>query len=796
MEYLVIRNLCFAAMLSWTALVPPATAEEREDTASHPLEDLKASWKTVTSHVIGSPDPAPPYRVTRVFPKLELSNLIEVASEPGSQRLLFIDQDGSAKLRRTTDDPASGEFETLLDFEKGLAYSITFHPQFAENGYIFIGADRPDADTKAGKVCYVTRYTIQRKAPFRLDPDSARLIIEWESNGHNGAAVAFGSDGMLYITSGDGTSDSDKNLTGQGLDHVLAKVLRIDVDHPDDGRAYSIPKDNPFIEMDGARGETWAYGFRNPWRMTVDPKTGHVWVGNNGQDLWEQIYLVERGANYGWSVFEGGHIFYANRQLGPTPVSKPIFDHPHSEARSMTGGIVYYGKKLADLYGAYIYGDYSTGKIWGAKVVGRKVLWHKELADSTLAITAFGLDGDGELLIADYRGGKQGGFFTLQANETPNTSDQFPRMLSETGLFADVAGHKVAPGLIPYSVNSPLWSDGAYKERYLYLPPTTGEGDDKKPAQIGMSQRGWNFPDETVLVKSFAHPSESGEDGRRRWIETRLLTKQQGEWVGYSYAWNDEQTEATLVAGEGLDRSFEGGSAGGKTESLKWRFPSRTECMVCHSRAANYVLGQTTLQMNKDHDYGSVTANQLEVLDYLGVLGVNWSGKVKGKVREALKDAGLDEKEAADRLQELTTGEERSLPSKLSMHWSAAFPRLVNPYDTENDVALRARSYLHANCAQCHIGAGGGNAQIDLEFTRPLAGMKLLDERPLHHTFDIEDARIVAAGAPERSILLHRVSMRGAGQMPQLATSRVDQQAVELLREWIRQLGDEPVKDL
>jgi glucose/arabinose dehydrogenase len=161
----------------------------------------------------------------------------------------------------------------------------------------------------------------------------------------------------------------------------LAKVLRIDVDHPHDGRHYSVPTDNPFVGVEGARPETWAYGFRNPWRMSVDPRTGHLWVGNNGQDLWEQIYLVERGANYGWSVYEGGQIFYANRQLGPTPVSKPTFDHPHSEARSMTGGVVYYGGKHPELQGAYIYGDYSTGKIWAAKVEGLDVgdfgLWNR-----------------------------------------------------------------------------------------------------------------------------------------------------------------------------------------------------------------------------------------------------------------------------------------------------------------------------------------------------------------------------------------------------------------------------------
>lgn len=758
------------------------------------FQELKAHWKTVPSKVVGSPEPPPPYRVVRTLPKLTLTNPIVVVNEPGAKRLWFIDHDPQKKqsrLCRTTDEPASGNFETLLDFRESVAYSIAFHPQYKKNGFVFIGMDYPvTKDGKKTKYVRVTRYTIDRKAPHRILPDASQLIIEWESNGHNGAAVAFGLDGMLYITSGDGTSDSDTNLTGQGLDHLLAKVLRIDVDNSSDESPYSIPKDNPFVDMQEARPETWAYGFRNPWRMSVDPQTGQLWVGNNGQDLWEQIYLVQRGANYGWSVYEGGHIFYANRKLGPTPVSKPIFDHPHSEARSMTGGVVYYGTKFPDLQGAYIYGDYSTGKIWGAKVDGRQVVWHRELADSTLAIAAFGIDGDGELLIVDYQGNEKGGFYTFEANDTPDTSGAFPRRLSQTGLFTTVRNHEVAPGLIPYSVNAELWSDGAYKERYIYLPPTSGQGEDAKPSQITMAGRGWDFPERTVLVKSFALETRPGEVASRKWLETRLLTKTQGEWVGYSYAWNDEQTEATLVVKEGVDRSLPWADADDDKQPRSWRFPSRTECMVCHSRAAKYVLGPSTLQMNKEHDYGGTQANQLELLHYLGVLKVSWSAEAKTKIRELLAADGLKEKGVAARVKELTSAQSagKTSPLDLDVHWSAGFPRLVDPYDQTEDLTTRARSYLHANCAQCHVEAGGGNSQLSFEFTKPLADAKLIGATPLHDKYQIPDAQIIAAGDPDRSVLLRRIALRGRGQMPQLATSVVDDRAVELLRDWIRQL--------
>ncbi len=264
---------------------------------------------------------------------------------------------------------------------------------------------------------------------------------------------------MLYVTSGDGTSDSDTHIVGQDLSKLTAKVLRLDVDHPEPGKPYAVPKDNPFVGTKDVRPETWAYGLRNPWRMTVDAKTGHLWVGNNGQDLWEQAYLIQKGANYGWSVMEGSHAFYPNRKAGPTPFSKPTVEHPHSEARSLTGGIVYYGAKYPELQGVYLYGDYSTGKIWGVRHDGMHVTWHKELARTRLQITGFGVDSHGEILIADHRGQDKGALYTLEGTPKDLPPSTFPRRLSESGLFRSVKGHVMQPALIPYSVNAPLWSD-------------------------------------------------------------------------------------------------------------------------------------------------------------------------------------------------------------------------------------------------------------------------------------------------------------------------------------------------
>lgn len=743
-----------------------------------------------TSRVVGSPDPPLPYRASRVYSQLKLNFPVGVFRQPGSDRLLVIHQPRSyspTTISRFQDTPDARELEKLWDADEA-AYDITFHPKFAENGLLFVGSNSPFSGASGAKKTRVTRYQMQPQAPYKFDAQSAREIIAWPSDGHNGAALAFGLDGMLYVTSGDGTSDSDTNLTGQGLDHLLAKVLRIDVDHPEGDKQYRVPSDNPFVRRAGTRPETWAYGLRNPWRMTVDPQTGHLWVGNNGQDLWEQIYFVRKGDNYGWSVMEGSHPFYLTRQAGPDPIVKPAAEHSHAVARSLTGGVVYYGQRFPELRGAYVYGDYSTGKIWAMKHDGQRVVWHKEIADTTLAITSFCLDARGELLITDHRGGDEGGIYTLEPTPPVANPTPFPKKLSETGLFTTVVGHRMQPALIPYSVNSPLWSDGAHKERWLALP-----GDDPKIDVT--ATRGWNFPNGTILVKSFALDDEGSAPASRRWIETRLMTRQDNEWVGYSYAWNDEQTDATLVEAAGADREFTVRVPRSREfpEGVRpqaWHFPSRAECMVCHSRAANYVLGLTTSQLNREHDYGGVKDNQLRVLEHLGVLRVNWAAEAPAKWREALAAQGKTDAEINDLLS--SPGQARLQRTAVTSSLLAVTPsqldRLADPYDARESLERRARSYLQSNCAHCHVEAGGGNAQMNLEAHVKLDKTNMVDVRPLHHTFDLKDPKLVARGAPDRSVLLERIKRRAPGQMPPLATTRPDPQAVELFRAWIESL--------
>jgi glucose/arabinose dehydrogenase len=792
----------------------------------------------------GSPDPPPPYTIESAFPQARLRHVIYVCQQPKSDRLLFVSESYGAdpsKVRRIPDRPDAtpDDIETLLDdktatYVNVVHYSIAFHPRFAENGLVYIGCNsgpRKDAATeeekKGPRRTRVLRYRMDPAPPWRLDLKSETEIISWVSDGHNGGAVAFGNDGLLYVTSGDGSMDSDGWLTGQDLTRLNAKVLRIDVDHPDPGREYSVPKDNPFVGQEGIRPETWAYGLRNPWRLDIDRETGDVWVGNNGQDITEQVYLIERGANYGWSAHEGSRPFVPARLAGPSPFSPPTCEHDHSEARSLTGGIVCRDMRLADLEGEYVYGDHVTGRIWSVPHDDADASKPRLLADTRLMITSFARNHAGDLLVTDFYVGAEGGIYRIVPRPPQEAAAGFPRRLSETGLFASVPRHEMAAGAIPYDVNAPQWADGAEAVRFFVLPERMMQRQPQGhvadvPARIRVeSYQGWKLPDASVVVQSLAFPGKPGDPASRKWIETRVLLQNEGDWAGYTYRWRDDQQDADLVAAEGAEAEI--ALAAGGTQ--RWRFPSRAECMVCHSQAANMLLGLSTVQFNRDFDYhaalgGSATTDsQLRTLEHLGLVEMDVDSQARGRiaglvqreVRAALpapppsaadEERKRFEKALADATAALdkscTESETRKAAGPVPAPRSAmlfvppsAMPRLVDPRNEAADLGTRVRSYLHANCSCCHIGAGGGNSRIMFDFSTPTPDTQAIDQKPMHATFDLTDARIVAPGAPERSILHYRLSRRGQAQMPPLGSAVVDEAAVDLVRRWIESLPTE-----
>lgn len=691
----------------------------------------------------GFPDAPPPLKLVEAFPGLEIPKLIALNRVPDTDWILAVDHKndwggpGRVYQFRESSQPKLEDLTKFLELPE-IIYGFAFHPDFATNRFVYVGCNG-QSETLNEVATKVIRLRVDGDGPYVCDLESAKVVIEWKSNGHNGGDLAFGNDGMLYISTGDGTSDSDIDRNGQNLATLNGGVLRIDVDNVDEGQNYRIPADNPFIDVEGARGELWSYGLRNPWRLSFDSKSGQLWVGNNGQDLWESGYLVEKGANYGWSIMESNHPFHQNQDSGPSPISPATFEHHHREARSLTGGHVYRGTKFPWLGGAYVYGDYSTGNIWAVRHDGEKIVWNKHIARSSAQITGFAVDSHGELLVADHIGK----IFRLAENDISN-STQFPKLLSQTGLFADLTNETTLDGVHEYWVNSPLWSDGAVKRRWFALP----EG-----LKVGFRDRGaWEFPNDSVLVKTFAFPTS--EHGTLRRIETRLMTRRNGEWFGYSYRWNEAQDDAELVGAEGKDELMDWIVEDGESQNITWHYPSRSECMVCHSRAAGFVLGLTTEQLNRDVQC-SEGADQLQ--------------------------SQIAQWRASDIVEGLS--EEVEL---------AGLAKIVDPADDSQDLESRVRSYLHVNCASCHIHAGGGNSKIILDYFTKRGEMKLLDEDPLHTKLNIEEAKLVAPGDPEKSVLLSRMSRRGESQMPPLGTTRVDRNAVMLVEQWIKRLQQLP----
>lgn len=714
--------------------------------------EKRVPW--TTSHVHGTPGPEDPYTTEVAFANVKLNEPLDIVPIPGTNGILVAERKGAiySFVVKKQAKP-----ELMLEVQRTV-YGVTAHPKFVDNGFIYV-MSLVDPTEGAPKGSRVSRYTVQRGQTLTADSASEKIVFEWPSGGHNGGCIRFGPDGYLYIATGDGSGIADQLETGQNPNDFLGAMLRIDVDREEKGRSYAIPKSNPFVRRSDGKPEVYAYGLRQTWKYSWDQQ-GRLWGGDVGQDLWEEINLIEKGGNYGWSVREGDHPFRPARKVGPTPPLPPLVEQPHSEFRSITGGFVYRGTRLPELQGAYIFGDYDTGKVWALKYETGKVTKNWQLADTQIRIVAFGEDAAGEIYLLDFIGGRLHQLVPApRSREKP--TDKFPTKLSETGLFASTKDHTPAPGLIPYSVNAALWSDGAAKERFIALPGNSQIEFETEvyPQGAPGAPPGWRFPPDTVLVKTFSMEMEAGNPASKRRLETRLLhfkpmpgTDEVGGqfWRGYTYVWNDEQTDAELLAAEGLSQplKIKDASAPGGLREQVWRFPSRSECTMCHTFAAKYALGIDTLQMNRDHDYGGAVSNQLATLEHLGVF----------------------------------TKPLPKTPDEL--------PRLVDYEKTAHSLNDRARSYLHANCAHCHRKWGGGNADFQLLQTLPLTELGVLDTKPGQGNFGLDDPRILVAGDPERSLVLQRMKKTGLGRMPHIGSNVVDEQAVNLIEAWIKELHE------
>ena len=284
--------------------------------------------------------------------------------------------------------------------ERGLL-GLAFHPNFPTNGRFFINYTR----TNGGQLqTVVSEYRRSSGDPDLADPSSERVLLVFDQpfSNHNGGMLDFGPDGYLYISSGDGGSGGDPQGNAQNLSNLLGKILRIDVDR---ALPYAIPPDNPFVGIEGARDEIWAYGLRNPWRFSFDSATGRLFAGDVGQGDWEEIDLINRGENYGWNRMEGTHCYpIGTPTCEMEGLTLPIAEIEHPVSRSITGGYVYRGSQSTSLWGSYLFGDFGTGRVWALSEGTGGVWSRQELARTGYSISSFGQDDDGEIYLVDYRG--------------------------------------------------------------------------------------------------------------------------------------------------------------------------------------------------------------------------------------------------------------------------------------------------------------------------------------------------------------------------------------------------------
>lgn len=330
--------------------------------------------------------------------------ILELTTAPGDSRLFAATQRGlvysfendpnveSAKVILDIQDAVS-QFPSSGANEQGLL-GLALHPEFKTNGQLYVCYTR-----KANHQSVVSRFKMKGDV---VDPSSEEVILQLDQpyQNHNGGAIEFGPDGYLYVAFGDGGSRNDPHAAGQDRSKLLGSILRIDVNKSEGGKAYAVPSDNPFVGVDGTKAEIFAYGLRNPWRIAFDRKTGRLWCGDVGQELWEEVNVIEKGNNYGWSTREGSYAFGKRPPVdGVAEPQNPTWEYDHSVGKSITGGRVYRSNRVPELSGKYLYADYVSGAMWALTYddASGKVTANEQLVDAGVAVLAFGEDQNGEV---------------------------------------------------------------------------------------------------------------------------------------------------------------------------------------------------------------------------------------------------------------------------------------------------------------------------------------------------------------------------------------------------------------
>lgn len=766
-----------------------------------------------TTLTMPSAPPTHGYTTANALPGLIFTNPICIVSPPNeTNRLFILSKNGVITVITNL---AAPNWTTFMDLtpqvssqsansgtagERGLL-GMAFHPGFATNGFFYV-VYMPTNAAAGGYFDRLARFKISAADPNRGDTNSQVVFydqVDPDPN-HNAGDIHFGADGYLYISVGDEGKEHDGFNCAQIITNSLfAGILRIDVDKragnlpPNPAPSnltissnYLIPADNPFIGITSYNGlpvnpsmvrtEFYATGLRNPWRWNFDFHTNSfgtnvLYCGDVGQDKYEEVDVIQKGDNLGWAYWEGTnvatggslpHTTYIASQ--GTKIRFPIVHYAHGSASDqgncVIGGVVYRGSNLPQLYGQYIYADYVDGNIWSldasdftaspTNVTGASGPATPIIADSSLKITAFGTDprnGDVLLCATKTTGYATAATINKIIYNTVTNGASLPPTLADTGAFTNLMSLtgpldalKPAPGILPYSINLPFWSDTAIKSRWFSVPNTN--------LTIGFSPNSnWNFPAGTVWIKNFNLELTNGVPGSQIRLETRLLVKNDSGVYGVTYRWGGSKTNATMVSEGGLNESFVIND-GGSIRTQVWHYPSQQECQTCHTPAGGFGLGFRTEQLNCSEDYGSGPTNEIQALSAAGY----FSAPVTNDVHNLLA--------------------------------------LATATNTAYSLEFRSRSFLMANCSQCHQPGGSvQNATWDANINTPTALAGLINGA-LANDLGNSGNHVISPLSPSNSVLLARIAARGPNsiQMPPLDSALVDGDATNAITQWILSL--------
>ncbi|HVF17841.1 MAG TPA: PQQ-dependent sugar dehydrogenase, partial [Steroidobacteraceae bacterium] len=536
----------------------------------------------------------------RVFPKLSFINsatgdtsipILMLRAPRDSSRWFVVNKIGNVHVFPNDENVARST--VFLDIGARVEFScgecgllgMAFHPDFPTTPRVYVTYTSTQR-TGRGPDTHLAEFT-SRDGGLTLDPTSERIVIKISKAGtnHHGGHIAFGRDGYLYMSTGEG--NSFQTDFAQRMNSLLGKMIRIDIKGSTGDALYRIPSNNPFAastalcyqpgtrSLDQKCPEIYAWGFRNPWRWSFDRETGDIWLGDVGETSREEVNRVVRGGNYGWRCYEGTQrqtTLTCEEPVNPIP---PVAEYDRTVGRSVTGGYVYRGTAIPALVGRYVFADFSNELLFDIPSDTQPTLRLTTGLDSGLGIASFAEDHNGDLYAVNIHGNLHRITAAVDAGQG---GEGVATQLSKTGCVDPTDATRPASGLISYEPNAPFWSDGAAKQRWIGLP-------NAQKITVG-ADGDWDFPTGTVLVKNF-HLND-------RRIETRLFMRHpDGVWAGYSYEWNTQGTDATLVRG-------------GKQVTIggqPWIYPSESQCMQCHTQAAGRSLGPETKQLAININY-------------------------------------------------------------------------------------------------------------------------------------------------------------------------------------------------